>query len=524
MMRIDPTDVIVPETQFWEVLFERLDEEEEDTQVLPEDPLADLGWREWLSRMIPAYDLYDYGEHHAKAWDAFWNIRPGVLPPAIIMPFPRKGGKSSSAEWMIWASILRGMRRYWIYVSDTQEMADEHVLAIAGLFELPTVEIYYPHHANRKVNKYGSAKAWRRNRLITEAGGVVDALGLDTARGRGLKFENMVADGVCLDDVDHKFDTRRKTLKKETTIRETILPAVQPTAAVLFAQNLIIPHGLLSRLVENRSEYLHSRITIGPIKAINDLVLDRIYDEAAQRMRNVIQSGTATWEGLDLEKCQALIDRNGLQSFLTEQQNEVKEREGALWTKNQINETRVSAAELPRDTEGRVSFQRVVVGVDPSGGKDEIGIVAAGLGFNGHVYILRDGSQPGPAGAANWGRMVVYIYQELTADAIVAEANFGGDLVKSNIRVHAEHAPVKMVTASRGKAVRAEPVQALYEEDLVHHVGAFPDLEDEMTSWIPEETTDSPNRLDALVWCVTELMLQPSVYTGGGKTIRINTR
>ncbi|KKL49167.1 hypothetical protein LCGC14_2318210, partial [marine sediment metagenome] len=123
---------------------------------------------------------------------------------------------------------------------------------------------------------------------------------------------------------------------------------------------------------------------------------------------------------------------------------------------------------------------------------------------------------------SNWGHAVIYVYDELGADLIVAESNFGGDLVKANIRVHSKRAPVKMVPATRGKAIRAEPVEALYEEDLVHHVGAFPELEAELTSWVPGETTESPNRLDALVWMITELMLVPRVRTGGAGTIRIN--
>ncbi len=178
------------------------------------------------------------------------------------------------------------------------------------------------------------------------------------------------------------------------------------------------------------------------------------------------------------------------------------ERPGSLWRREIIDGTRVAAAP---------ELKRIVVAVDPSGGEtqasDEAGIVAAGLGHDGHGYVLEDLS--GRMGPAAWGGRAVAAYHRLEADRIVAEKNFGGEMVAHVIRTVDASAPLKLVTASRGKELRAEPVAALYEQGRVHHVGTHLALEDEMTSWEPGPASRSPNRLDALVWALSELMIEP---------------
>lgn len=163
-------------------------------------------------------------------------------------------------------------------------------------------------------------------------------------------------------------------------------------------------------------------------------------------------------------------------------------------------------------------MQRIVVAVDPSGtrgddGGDDIGIVVAGLGVDGHGYVLEDGTcQLSPEG---WGRRAVDLYRRHNANRIVAERNFGGDMVRFTIATADKSAAFKEVVASRGKAVRAEPVSALYEQGKVHHVGQFPDLEDQMCNFTASGFVGegSPDRADALVWALTELMIDGSSYT-----------
>ena len=172
----------------------------------------------------------------------------------------------------------------------------------------------------------------------------------------------------------------------------------------------------------------------------------------------------------------------------------------ALWQRKNIDDTRVKQA--PRMT-------RVVVAIDPAvtsnEDSDETGIVAAGKGEDGHYYILSDASLI--ATPSGWARTAVDEYLELQADRIVAEVNNGGDMVEAVIRQVDRNVSYKKVHASRGKSIRAEPVAALYEQCMVHHVGSFDKLEDQMCEFNPTEpdSNGSPDRMDALVWAITEL-------------------
>jgi phage terminase large subunit-like protein len=176
----------------------------------------------------------------------------------------------------------------------------------------------------------------------------------------------------------------------------------------------------------------------------------------------------------------------------------------ALWKRSCIDELRLS--KIPCD------LRRVVVGVDPSvtsaKTSDETGIIVAGVGKDDHAYIIDDLSLIASPDA--WGRIAVNAYHENEADRLVAEVNNGGDLVEMLIRTIDPKIAYKKVHATRGKAKRAEPIAALYEQGKVHHVGSFPKLEDQMCSYDPEdENGDSPDRMDALVWALSELMLKP---------------
>jgi len=180
---------------------------------------------------------------------------------------------------------------------------------------------------------------------------------------------------------------------------------------------------------------------------------------------------------------------------------DIDEAPGALWSRELINQTRV--VQYP-------DLVRIVVGVDPTCSRgNECGIVVAGLGSDRHDYILDDKSLLGSAG--EWADAALTAYNRNQSDIIVGEVNYGGDMVESTILQAAKNqgqiVRYKNVHASRGKAVRAEPVVANYEHNRLHHVGEFPYLEDEMVSWIPGETRDSPNRIDAMVWAITELMI-----------------
>ena len=182
--------------------------------------------------------------------------------------------------------------------------------------------------------------------------------------------------------------------------------------------------------------------------------------------------------------------------------------EGALWQREWIEETRITPDRLP-------NLYRIVVAIDPavtSGeDSDETGIVTAGVSSDGHFYVLSDDTLR--ATPNEWGRKAVAAYNRYKADRIVAETNNGGDMVVMVLRQVDLNVPVTKVHATRGKQMRAEPISALYEQRRVHHVGAFPQLEDQMVMWTPE-SKDSPDRLDALVWALTELKDGASALAG----------
>jgi phage terminase large subunit-like protein len=181
----------------------------------------------------------------------------------------------------------------------------------------------------------------------------------------------------------------------------------------------------------------------------------------------------------------------------------------ALWRRDMIEAARIK--ERPKQ------LLRCVVAIDPSGtaGNDDdaadVGIVVAGKASDGCAYVLAD--RTCNLSPARWGRVAVGAYHEFACDRLVAERNFGGAMVQHVIRTSDPKVSYAEVTASRGKWVRAEPVAALYEQGKVKHVGAFPQLEDEMCAFGPDGLAEekSPNRLDAMVWAITELMLAPEV-------------
>jgi phage terminase large subunit-like protein len=180
----------------------------------------------------------------------------------------------------------------------------------------------------------------------------------------------------------------------------------------------------------------------------------------------------------------------------------LNQAEGALWTRKMIDDARVGRAPA--------NLKRIVVAVDPSvtgdGSGAECGIVACGLGYDDHAYVLADRS--GRMSPDQWARAAVNLYRELRADRIVAEANQGWFLVKRLIESVDRGISVKLVNARRGKQARAEPVVGRYEQGKVHHVGVLDRLEDQMTSWEPLTGDASPDRVDALCWAIFELLMK----------------
>ncbi len=176
----------------------------------------------------------------------------------------------------------------------------------------------------------------------------------------------------------------------------------------------------------------------------------------------------------------------------------IEDVEGALWTFETIDDARIHPAEVPQ-------LEKVVVAIDPAvtagANSDETGILVVGEA-KGHGYVLADYSMVGTPNACM--ARAVRAYRDHEADVVVAEVNNGGDYIGALLKTVDPDVPYRTVRASRGKAVRAEPAAALYEQRRMHHAGSFPKLEDQMIGWTPD-SGDSPDRVDALVWAVAEL-------------------
>jgi phage terminase large subunit-like protein len=171
---------------------------------------------------------------------------------------------------------------------------------------------------------------------------------------------------------------------------------------------------------------------------------------------------------------------------------------GALWTRAILEANRVRTAPV---------LYRIVVAIDPAitakDDSDETGIIVAGIDEQQQGYVLEDCTLRGSPDA--WAQVAVDAYHRWHADSIVAEVNQGGDMVKYTLQTIPGAPPIKAVHAAKGKHTRAEPVSALYEQGNIHHVGMFAELEDQMCTWVPGES--SPDRMDALVWAFTELLV-----------------
>lgn len=232
-----------------------------------------------------------------------------------------------------------------------------------------------------------------------------------------------------------------------------------------------------------------------PTKIVRDLLADpstaitrgRTYDNRANLAAAFFDAILRQYEGTRL----------GRQEIAGEVLDDAP---GALWRRDAIDATRVVKAP---------DLRRVVVAIDPavtsSDASDETGIVVAGVDARGDGYVLDD--LTGRYKPHEWAAVAVNAYRRHNADRIVAEVNNGGEMVEHTVRTVDRSVAYKSVHASRGKAIRAEPVAALYEQGRVHHVGSLASLEDQLCGWDPGADARSPDRLDALVWALTELMV-----------------
>jgi hypothetical protein len=308
---------------------------------MPHDPDAEAAAldrrkpEDWLREMFPSY-VREFAPHHHELWEWVWSIKKDQPVESFVAIWPRGGAKSTSAELACVALGAKRARRYGLYISMTQAQADDHVQNIASLLESDAIAKNHPDLGNRMVGKFGNARGWRRNRLRTESGFTIDAIGLDTA-ARGVKLEEQRPDFMVIDDVDSEVDSAAAVEKKIKILTKKLLPSGSSDLAVLAVQNLVHANSIFSRLADGRADFLADRTVSGPFPAVRRLSYEK-RDDGTGTPRYVITGGEPIWSGQDLQACQQMIDRDGLHAFLTECQQEVAGAEpGAIF--REWNET-----------------------------------------------------------------------------------------------------------------------------------------------------------------------------------------
>ena len=380
----------------------------------------------------------------------FW-ARPEQLPPAgdwwawLVLAGRGFGKTRSICEWAQGQAMTRPRSRGAIVAATAADVRDVLIEGESGLLAIA------PPWGRPRYEPSKSRVTWPN-------GSRASLYSADEPRRlRGPQFHWAIADELAAWRYDDAWDMLQLGVRLGSDPRIVVATTPRPTAVI---------RGLLkdASVVTTRGNTYANRANLAP------RFLDRIRTK---------------YEGTRL----------GRQEIEGEVLDDTP---GALWTLAQIEALRVKAAP---------ELHRVVVGVDPSATSygDEAGIIVAGIGADGHGYVLADTSlQASPHG---WGSAAVLAYHTHQADRLVAEVNNGGEMVELTIRTVDPLVSYRAVHASRGKRTRAEPVAALYEQGRVHHVGALSKLEDEMCTWSAIEGEASPNRMDALVWALTELML-----------------
>jgi phage terminase large subunit-like protein len=408
---------------------------------------------------LPAYLPRPFGEAFAKEW--WLDARPDQLAPAgdwltwLVLGGRGAGKTRTGAEWVRRLATEGRPAGPIALVGET--FADVREVMIEGVSGLLTI---HPPH---------DRPLWHRSRMRLEWSGGIVAQAFSAEDPDSLRGPQFAA--AWLDEVskwrypDAAFDMLQFGLRLGDRPRQVVTTTPRP-----------IP--LLKRLLAdaNRTTAVSRATTADNADHLAPHFLSRI---------------VARYEGTRL----------GRQELLGEM---IEDRADALWQRGAIEAGRVRIA--PR-------LNRILVAVDPPASRrsGRCGIVAAGLGDDGAAYVIADASVA-EVRPAEWAAAAVALYRRLDADALVAEVNQGGDMVAAVMREVDSGVPVKEVRATRGKWLRAEPVAALYAQGRVRHAGALPELEDEMCDFGLDGLSAgrSPDRLDALVWAITALMLEAS--------------
>lgn len=273
---------------------------------------------DWLHHYFPGAVSAPFSPAHTEFWRWVDGLQLGQRQQPFVAAWPRGHGKSTSAELAAVRTAAKRSRSYVLYVSGTQDLANMHVENIGEHLLSPEFGQDYPELADRAVNKYGSSRGWRRNRLRTRSGFVVDAAGLDS-RIRGKLVGQNRPDLIILDDIDDESDGPIAMASKLTRLTRAVLPSRDmQSGAVLAVQNLIYRGSIFDQIVNG--DLIPDRRLSGPHPALQGMVIRR---DHANEPLSVDDWGTPTWAGLDVDACKALVNEIGLDGFLAECQHDL---------------------------------------------------------------------------------------------------------------------------------------------------------------------------------------------------------
>jgi phage terminase large subunit-like protein len=405
------------------------------------------------SKTLPRYSKETLRKAQARIQWQKIQARPSQLPPEtpwqtwLILSGRGWGKTRTGSEWLAYQAITNPKTRWAIVAKTYADVRDTCAEGVSGIVSV--------------LNRYQAIKTYNRSigEITLTNGSKIKLFSAEEPdRLRGPQHHGAWLDELAAWEKPDAYDQLQFGLRLGDTPQVVITTTPRPTK-------------IIKDLISRETTYVTRGSTFENS--------DNLSQSALVEMQNRY-SGT----------------RLGRQELFGEI---LDDNPGALWNRAQIESSRV--------TQEPPSFTRVVIGIDPAvtSGEDSdfTGIITAGMTGDGHYYILADDTLKASPDA--WARKAINAFELHKADRIIAETNNGGDLVVHLLQQVNPNVPVKKVTATRGKAVRAEPIASLYEQGRVHHVGYFADLETEMCEWEPGVSLKSPDRMDALVWALTEL-------------------
>lgn len=384
--------------------------------VPPTEPL------DWLQALFPRTYTKPLAHFHTEFWERIWQHRPDRSATEFYI-WPRGFSKTTNAERAVIALAARGFK-YILYVKETQDQSNDAVQNIAAILESPEVERYYPLLSQRQVNKFGHSKGWKRDRVRTASGVIIDAAGLDTSI-RGLLLEGDRPDVIILDDIDGKEDTLKTTEKKIRRITSDIIPAGAPNRVIIGLQNIINPHGVFTRLAdldpEHPADFLMDRFVSGPYPAVYGLEYAQTGLNAEGRPIYKIIAGRSSWEeGRPLTMLEHELNQMGPTQFTEEKQNEVGKLKGSLYAAFDLK-----TVDRPYPQE----FVDAVVVVDPAvtatDDSDSNGVRSGGRLPSGKVVGMY--AWEGIDTVTNNLKRAFRQALEIDASTVIVETNQGGD-------------------------------------------------------------------------------------------------